>query len=111
MPNVVGQLLSEAQSLLEEAGVLAPSTLGYFGTWPISLTWIDSLAGLTADATDVTADSLLGADGDASLYSPFTVRGQSIEEGASVSANVPLTLRVIAPPTGVSYPAQNWSAF
>lgn len=111
MPNVVGQLLPEAQALLEAAGVLDPAALGYFGTWPIALTWIAAANALSADATDVTADSLLGCDGDAAAFRPFTVRGQSIEEGDSTSANAPLTLQVVTPPLGVAYPAQNWSAF
>lgn len=40
MPNVVGLGLSDAQDSLQTAGVLVPSSIGYFGTWPISVVWL-----------------------------------------------------------------------
>lgn len=112
MPNVVGEPLSEAQALLEGAGVLVPSAIGYFGTWPITAKWENFPASLTADSTLVTADSLLSADGGGeSALPPFTVTSQSPAAEDSVSANVPVTFWVIPPPLGVAFPAQNWSAF
>ena len=39
MPNVVGLNLEAATLSLENAGVVVLSSIGYFGTWPISVTW------------------------------------------------------------------------
>lgn len=111
MPQVAGLLLEEAQASLEAAAVLNPSALGYFGTWPITLEPVEALAALTADSEIVTADSLIGADGNSALYPPLTVTGQSPQAGASVPANADVTLWVVPPPLGFAYPAQNWSAF
>ena len=39
MPNLVGTELSGTQALLQAAAVLNPNSIGYFGTWPISVKW------------------------------------------------------------------------
>lgn len=39
MPNVVGLCLQDAQTALSNAGVLNTGSIGYFGTWPISVSW------------------------------------------------------------------------
>jgi len=42
MPNVVGLELQAAEKALQSAGVLVPSTLGYFGQWPITAKWVSA---------------------------------------------------------------------
>jgi beta-lactam-binding protein with PASTA domain len=39
VPNVVGQQLGQALAMLQSAGVLVPSALGYFGVYPITVVW------------------------------------------------------------------------
>jgi len=79
MPNVVGLGLSAAQIALEAAGVLDLGSIGYFGTWPITVNWT------TATPFDV-------------------VSAQSPDSGATVSANSAVTLTVNNPKLGVVYP-------
>lgn len=39
MPNLVGVLLQEALEQLQWANILVPSAIGYFGTYPVTVTW------------------------------------------------------------------------
>lgn len=80
MPNVVGLELPAAQKALESAGVLVLSSIGYFGTWPITVNWQSS----TKPAS--------------------TVLTQSPSSGATVAANAAITLSAAEFPMGVSYP-------
>lgn len=79
MPNVVGLNLNAAQSSLQTAGVLVPSSLGYFGTWPITVNW------RTASPFDI-------------------VTAQSPASSTNVTANSSVTLTVSNPKLGVVYP-------
>ena len=42
MPNVVGLELPAAQLALQTAGILVLTSIGYFGTWPITVIWVQS---------------------------------------------------------------------
>ena len=79
MPNVVGLRLEDAQNSLTTAGVLVPSSIGYFGTWPITVNWT------TATPFDV-------------------VTAQSPASSTTVTANSAVTLTVSNPKLGVVYP-------
>lgn len=79
MPNVVGLGLSDAQASLQTAGVLVTSSLGYFGTWPITINW------QTASPFDI-------------------VTAQSPASSTTVTANSTVTLTVSNPKLGVVYP-------
>lgn len=81
MPNIVGMELSAADGVLQAAGVLAPASIGYFGTWPISVQW----NGTNAGAGVITS--------------------QSPAAGLTVTPNVGMQLSVVPFPLGVSYPA------
>lgn len=81
MPNVVGLCYEDATTSLINAGVLVPGSIGYFGTWPITITWNKS----TAQPVDF-------------------VLTQSPAANASVTANSAVTLSVSAPPMSVAYP-------
>lgn len=79
MPNVVGMTLEDAQDSLKSSGVLVTSSIGYFGTWPITVNW--------------------------TATSPFdVVTGQSPASTTTVSANSSVTLTVSNPTLGVVYP-------
>lgn len=39
MIDIVGRDLQDATAMLEEAGIIDLSQIGYFGTWPISVEW------------------------------------------------------------------------
>lgn len=80
MPNVVGLEFYTAQAALQTAGVLVPSSIGYFGTWPVTVAWQKSLS------------------------PPFTVLSQSIAFGNPVSANSSVTLGVAQCPLGAVFP-------
>ena len=80
MPNVVNTLLDDATYLMTQAGVLAPALIGYFGTWPILVTWMPS--------------------GKPS----GTVLSQYPTPGSSVSTNSTILLTVSEYPTAVVYP-------
>ena len=80
MPNVVGLELAAAQLALQNAGVLVLASIGYFGTWPITIDWIRSNT------------------------PPSTVTAQNPASGASVAANAPVTLTVSDYPVSVAYP-------
>lgn len=89
MPNLVGVGLWGAIESLEQAGVLNPGALGYFGTWPIGVTWVKPTAGdpyLLATAV------------------PGTVTAQSIASGNAVVVNAAVQLTVVQYAVGVSYP-------
>ena len=80
MPNVAGTLLPAAQASLQSAGVLNLATLGYFGTWPITVKW------------------------QTSGGKPGFVTGQFPAQGQTVAANSAVQLNVVEFPTGVAYP-------
>jgi hypothetical protein len=80
MPNVVGLELGTAQAALQAAGVLVLGAIGYFGTYPVSVSWRKSAS------------------------PPLTVLSQSINSGNSVAANAALTLGVAQPPMAVVFP-------
>lgn len=40
MPNIVGRDLQDATAMLEDAGVIDLSQIGYFGLWPLNVDWI-----------------------------------------------------------------------
>jgi len=78
-PNVVGLVLADAQTSLQTAGVLVPSSIGYFGTWPITIHW--------------------------KTNSPFdVVTAQSPASSTTVTANSAVTRTVNNPKLGVVYP-------
>ncbi len=79
MPNVVGLGLSDAQASLQTAGVLVPSSIGYFGTWPITVNW----------TTGTTFE---------------LVTAQSPASSTTVTANSAVTLTVNNPKLSVAYP-------
>lgn len=79
MPNLVGLNLQEAEATLESAGVINLSTLGYFGVWPITATWV---AGAKAGI----------------------VQAQSPASSSQVVANSPIALTLGQYAVGVSYP-------
>ena len=91
MPNVIGQNLASAQTSLQTANVLIPNAIGYFGTWPISITWIQPT---------VTRPSL---DGTAKP-SYYIVTAQTPAANSAIAANGSVTLTVTSPFTGVAYP-------
>ena len=80
MPNIVGQELETAQNTLQTAGVVDQQVLGYFGTWPITVTW-----------TPYT-----GAPGIVSAQSPAS--------GNSVTVNAAVSLTVQCFKMGAAYP-------
>lgn len=80
MPNLIGLELSSTQSVLQSAGVLNPNSIGYFGTWPISVRWI------------------------ASPSAKGTVTAQSPGSGANVAVNPSINLTVSDFPVGAVYP-------
>lgn len=79
MPNVVGLNLQDAQTSLQNAGVLVLSSIGYFGIWPITVRWTTN--------------------------NPFdAVTAQSPNSGATVAVNSAVTLTVSNPKLSVAYP-------
>lgn len=80
MPNVVGLELAAAQLSLQNAGVLVLSSIGYFGTWPITVKW------------------------QSANKPPSTITAQSPSSGATVAANAAVTLTAAEYPFGVVYP-------
>lgn len=80
MPNLIGLALSGTQAVLQSSGVLNPNAIGYFGTWPITVTWKQSAA-------------LKG-----------TVTTQSPASGATVAVNPAIALTVSDLPIGTVYP-------
>lgn len=80
MPNVVGLELPAAQLALQSAGVLVLSSIGYFGTWPITVSW------------------------KSSTKPPSTITAQSPSSGTTVAANTAVTLTAAEYPFAVAYP-------
>lgn len=80
MPNVVGLQSAAATTALQTAGVLVPASIGYFGTWPISILWTRS------------------------VLKPTTVIVQSPASGNTVAANASVTLTCAEFPFSVTYP-------
>lgn len=84
MPNIVGLELSAADGVLQKSGVLVPTSIGYFGSWPITVQW----------------------NGTKSLNAgPGVITSQSPAQGLNVTPNVGMQLSVVPFPMGVSYPA------
>ena len=80
MPNVVGLEYATAQAALQKAGVYVPSSIGYFGTFPITALW------------------------QKSAQPPLTVLTQSPAANATVAVNAPVTLGVSQFKVGVAFP-------
>lgn len=80
MPNIVGLELPAAQAALQSAGVLNLSSIGYFGTWPITVSW------------------------QRSTKPPSTITAQSPPNGATVAVNAAISLTAAEYPVGVAYP-------
>lgn len=89
MPNLFGLNLWAAIQSLEDVGIVNTNTLGYFGTWPVSVTWIPPTKGVPYISATAT---------------PGIVIGQSIVAGVSVPPNSPILLNVVQYTVGVSYP-------
>lgn len=81
MPNVVGLKLGTAQASLQAAGVLNLNTLGYFSTWPITVSW---QAGTGKP--------------------PSTVTAQTPNSGNTIAANGAVALSCAEFPIAVVYP-------
>lgn len=108
MPNLFGLDLQMAEQALQNAGVLVQSSIGYFGTWPISVHWVSPsspqfFSSFTADSF-ITADSSIPVDVTAFTPTPGLVINQSLGAGESVAINSPLRLTVIQYPISVVYP-------
>ena len=88
MPNVVGQILQMAIKTLEQAGVLVPSKIGYFGTYPISVNWVS--APHDPDGEDTVHHGVVTA--------------QSLAAGLAVKVNQPIILTVLEYPKNVAFP-------
>lgn len=80
MPNVVGLGSAAAQTALQSAGVLVPASIGYFGTYPVSIAW------------------------QRSALKPTTVISQSPAAAATVAANAAVTLTCAEFPFSVAFP-------
>jgi beta-lactam-binding protein with PASTA domain len=80
MPNLIGLELSSTQGALQTAGVLVPNSIGYFGTWPITVNW------------------------QASVASKGTVTVQVPASGATVAINPAIVLVVSEFPIASVYP-------
>lgn len=80
MPNLVGTELSGTQAILQIAGVLNPNSIGYFGTWPITVKW------------------------QPSPLPKGTVTAQSPASQATVAVNPAIILTVSEFPLGSVYP-------
>lgn len=80
MPSLIGHILWDAIALLQAAGILVPASIGYFGTYPISVKWIPA--------------SINGG----------VVVAQSIIAGVNVKPNTPILLTVKDFPFAVAFP-------
>lgn len=87
MPNLFGIGLWGAIDALEHAGIVNTDALGYFGVWPVGVTWVRRAQGSPSPTTI-----------------PGTVIAQSIAPGVSVPVNSPIQLNVVEYSVGVSYP-------
>jgi hypothetical protein len=111
MPDLFGLGLAEAEDVLEAAGVVVPSAIGYFGTWPISVNWTEPLPAnelFFADSNLIDADSPIPVD---ELVGPPQAPGIVIDqvpgEGDTVAVNAPILLTVNRFPMGVAYGGVN----
>lgn len=108
MPNLVGLLLQEALQQLEFAQILVPRSIGYFGTYPVTVTWTQPVitAGGFIFGSSAFGSSGFGAGGQATSGAPGIVNSQSIAAGTTgVVANTPITLNVNEFPFGMVFPA------
>jgi beta-lactam-binding protein with PASTA domain len=80
MPNLVGLPLWDAIGLLQQNGILVPASIGYFGTYPISVIWVP-----------------------ASVNRGIVI-AQSIAVGVNVPPNSPVVLTVNDYPIAVAFP-------
>lgn len=80
MPTLVGLEYAAAQLALQVAGIFVPASLGYFGTFPISIRW------------------------QRSAMPPSTVLGQAPTAGNYVAPNDPVVLTCAEFPVSVAFP-------
>lgn len=80
IPSLVGLEYFEAILVLQQQGIFAPASLGYFGAFPISVIWAQS------------------------AVPPGTVLAQVPQPGTFVPANGPVTLTVSEFPIAVAFP-------
>lgn len=80
MPNLIGTQLSGTQAALQAASVLNLNSIGYFGTWPITVKWQPSAS------------------------SKGAVTAQSPASGATVAVNPSINLTVSEFPLASVYP-------
>lgn len=116
MPNVLGTLLQNAETLLKTAGVLVPASIGYFGggtlktqqglvpgaaaTWPITVIWVNQKS------------QTFGVDGlSAPAPVPTQILAQNPAPGVTIAANATVVLTAVAPAIPVSYPGTNLVSF
>lgn len=83
MPSLIAKPLRMAELALQQAGILVPVSIGYFGLWPIKVTWVQNAA------------------------QPGTVLTQFPPVGVLVAANSPVLLTVSELPMNVAYPGTN----
>lgn len=81
MPYLFGFELPIAQDLLQQAGILKLSALGYFSVWPVTVKWLSG----TGQSAEI-------------------VVSQVPAFGANVAVNAPVTLGVAELPISVAYP-------
>ena len=106
MPNLVGLLLQEALQELEEAGILVPSSIGYFGTYPITVVWTlpVSVSGGFVFGSGAFGVASFGTTLQLPL-GPGIVNAQSIAAGTGyVPPNTPIKLGVNQFPFGSVFP-------
>lgn len=80
MPSLIGLEYPMAILALQQVGIFVPSSLGYFGTFPISIKW------------------------QRSALPPGTVLGQVPQPGTFVAANGAVLLIVSEFPMAVAFP-------
>jgi len=80
MPNVVGLDYENALAMLQTDGVIVPSSIGYFGTYPVTAIWQES------------------------NQAPGIVLAQQAAAGAAVLPNQSITLTISQFPVAVAFP-------
>jgi beta-lactam-binding protein with PASTA domain len=80
MPSLIGLEYPAALLGLQQLGIFVPASLGYFGTFPITIIWARS------------------------AQPPGTVLAQVPQPGTYVAANGPVTLTASEFPMGVAFP-------
>lgn len=99
MPNLFQVELWQGIEELIEAGVLVPSALGYFSTYPISVIWVNApQLGTQFTCPDGTVVYFPTSPG------PGLIIAQSIPAGAHAAPNTPITLTVVEYPFSVTFP-------